>query len=338
MKLKVKSGRRGTKLTGESVAGEEFVYAEAECVRAGCDETLLTFSYEQKKRGYTFDYYVGTACPIGDIMRDVLPREYYESMLVSFLRLAQACDNNGLSMQRVSLEPETILFDPARYVLRFAYMPVRGTTEHISSALQAIEYISENFEFGDDDTQELADKVLDYVRRAPIFSWIEYEAFLKEIGVLEGKTASTSRNASYSEDRQTSRIDCRDTFGYDFVSQAAEIPSEQQVVEKPNVIAAGEYHFSLVRLLDGMEWDIPEGVSKIGSLQECDICLSDVNGVSRTHATFTVIGDNCTIEDNDSTNGTSVNGRRIAPKTPVDMKPGDRILIARTQFELKGKR
>ena len=63
MKIKQKSSRRHHGLTIETTVEEELAYAEAECVKRGCDETLLTFSYAKKGKGYRFVYYIGTAEP-----------------------------------------------------------------------------------------------------------------------------------------------------------------------------------------------------------------------------------------------------------------------------------
>jgi hypothetical protein len=55
---------------------------------------------------------------------------------------------------------------------------------------------------------------------------------------------------------------------------------------------------------------IGDAAFTIGSLAENDLCLA-VNGVSRSHARITSIGNDDILEDLGSTNGTHVNGQRI---------------------------
>jgi hypothetical protein len=59
----------------------------------------------------------------------------------------------------------------------------------------------------------------------------------------------------------------------------------------------------------------------VGRLRDCDICLADVN-VSREHAAFVRSGEGWSVEDLDSTNGTFVNGRRVAQ---AELADGDTV-------------
>ncbi len=345
MKLKVKSNRRGVKLTGEASGAEELIYSEAECVKSGCDETLFTFSYAQRKKGYAFEYFVGTARPIREVLSAPIPREYFEPMLVSFLDLAQACDAKGLTCQRVSFEEEHIFFDPVRYSLRFAYMPVRGATERISSPLKALENLTLRARFHDEEAQQLADRVLDHVRRSPIFSWPEYEAFLREQGVLD-KPEAEARDTSLLNGRATARIDCRDSYGFDFMSAqqvqaAAPKPAAHpacSTAARPHAVqkAAPPRAFKLVRLLDGAEWPLKQGINIIGSAADADVRLEGVEGVSRRHAEVLVASDACQITDLHSTNGVQVNGARLKPGVPRVISEDDAIRIARMQLMITG--
>jgi pSer/pThr/pTyr-binding forkhead associated (FHA) protein len=64
----------------------------------------------------------------------------------------------------------------------------------------------------------------------------------------------------------------------------------------------------------------------IGRLPDCDVVLPDTN-VSRRHARIYRDGTDVVVEDLGSTNGTKVNGVRVARKV---LSPGDRILLGRS--------
>ncbi|MFO7167539.1 MAG: zinc ribbon domain-containing protein [Chloroflexota bacterium] len=53
------------------------------------------------------------------------------------------------------------------------------------------------------------------------------------------------------------------------------------------------------------------------------------NGVGRRQARIFVSGGQVMIEDLDSTNGTSLNGRRLAPRQPQPLRDGDQILLGK---------
>lgn len=331
MKIKQKSSRKnGQSLIVETTAGEELAYAEAECVKAGCDETLLTFSYGKKGKGYRFVYYLGTAQPVLEYLEQPISEEYFYSILVSFLRMFQACDANGLSPQRVSFEPEHVFFDPAHYTLRFVYCPVRQTKTQLSEPAKTLALVAESAVLENSQAANLADAVLDYARRQAIFSWVDYERFLKSVGVLEGG-AGQEPVEWQSGRRNTSRIDVRNSFGFDF----AEVDrAPQPAAAATSSAARAGKAYGLMRLDDGACWRLLEGEMLVGAAPECDLQLADVPGLSRRHAVIRCNQGQCDIKDLGSTNGTTAYGRRLQPNVYVTIGCGDVIELAKTKFKL----
>jgi pSer/pThr/pTyr-binding forkhead associated (FHA) protein len=74
---------------------------------------------------------------------------------------------------------------------------------------------------------------------------------------------------------------------------------------------------------------ILEGASTIGR-EAADITISDQQGVSRLHAQITRSGTQITIQDSGSTNGTYINGTKIA--APTVLNPGDTIQFGAAVF------
>ena len=69
---------------------------------------------------------------------------------------------------------------------------------------------------------------------------------------------------------------------------------------------------------------------RVGRHSECNLVLHDDGQVSRRHVRIRRIEDDCVIEDNESINGTFVNGRKI--EQPYSLQPGDRIKIGSREF------
>jgi ABC-2 type transport system ATP-binding protein len=65
-----------------------------------------------------------------------------------------------------------------------------------------------------------------------------------------------------------------------------------------------------------------------------DVVLDEDAEISRRHAAFSPAGTGLTVLDLGSTNGTSVNGERIAGT--VALQPGDRIEVGSTRIEVRG--
>ena len=64
------------------------------------------------------------------------------------------------------------------------------------------------------------------------------------------------------------------------------------------------------------------GVNTIGREPSCTVCINDPS-VSRGHARITINGDDATLEDLGSKNGTAVMGEAI--KRPTVLKDGDEL-------------
>ena len=76
----------------------------------------------------------------------------------------------------------------------------------------------------------------------------------------------------------------------------------------------------------------PQASWVIGRAEECDVVLRE-RAVSSRHCRLTQLADGFTIEDLESTNGTFVNGARIAPRTPIWVARGTQVTLG-SQVEM----
>lgn len=93
-------------------------------------------------------------------------------------------------------------------------------------------------------------------------------------------------------------------------------------------------HQNALLLIDGKRMVVgPTGVS-IGRSRQCDVVIEDPN-MSRQHAEIRPRGGSWVLTDLGSTNGSSINGRRI--DHPEVIKPGDEIEVGTSllRFELE---
>ncbi len=82
-------------------------------------------------------------------------------------------------------------------------------------------------------------------------------------------------------------------------------------------------------------WELTPGQHMIGRKSDCDLPVIN-NTVSRKHARLEVpdTGDECTLTDLDSHNGTFINGQVLKGSSTV--KAGDHIRFGQTEFKLSG--
>ena len=78
----------------------------------------------------------------------------------------------------------------------------------------------------------------------------------------------------------------------------------------------------------GMSFLLKDGNTTVGRHPDSDVFLNDVT-VSRHHCRFVTSGDELTVEDSGSTNGTYVNDERV---DSAKLQAGDEVLVGRFHF------
>jgi hypothetical protein len=105
-------------------------------------------------------------------------------------------------------------------------------------------------------------------------------------------------------------------------------------VAEPLEQRARDRHETALLIVDGKRLVVgPAGVT-LGRSRQCDVVLNDPN-VSRQHAEIRPRGGSWVLNDLGSTNGSSLNGRRI--EGPEVLKPGDEVEVgtSKIRFELE---
>jgi diguanylate cyclase (GGDEF)-like protein len=97
-----------------------------------------------------------------------------------------------------------------------------------------------------------------------------------------------------------------------------------QVTKLPDESAKRAYILFLSGPLIGKLLHLQEGVTTVGRAPDADIVINDQR-ISRHHVQVAVSGEDVTLEDMGSTNGTFVNGQRVKKQ---DLRDGDKIQIS----------
>ncbi|HTV50577.1 MAG TPA: FHA domain-containing protein [Steroidobacteraceae bacterium] len=111
--------------------------------------------------------------------------------------------------------------------------------------------------------------------------------------------------------------------GYAFCAEVASVPS------------ASHAPASIELVWNRQTFALSEGEHLAGRDESCSL-LIDANTVSRRQARILVVAGGVTVEDLDSTNGTLVNGQRIAHATPLH--PGDQLSFGSEQLQVRRRK
>jgi pSer/pThr/pTyr-binding forkhead associated (FHA) protein len=107
--------------------------------------------------------------------------------------------------------------------------------------------------------------------------------------------------------------------------QRARTPTKRAATRSPSAGSGrAEAGLTLVRVDTGVRLAVVGEHATVGRASTCDLTIDDKR-VSRHHATLRRGSTGWTVTDEASANGTSVNGRRIDPRTPTAVAPGDTV-------------
>lgn len=90
--------------------------------------------------------------------------------------------------------------------------------------------------------------------------------------------------------------------------------------------------FFMTRLRTGENFEIRGRRFVVGKSKHSSFQVRDTTTVSRSHAIFTVENGTCAITDDDSRNGTYVNGIRLEPGVPMELVDGDTVRMSDVDF------
>ncbi len=121
------------------------------------------------------------------------------------------------------------------------------------------------------------------------------------------------------------------------VSAPGRIAAEAAPTPAPDEPAAAEYQGDArATLTDTADASfviaLPCGDTTLGRRQTCTVPLANDPYVSGLHALVTCDELGCTLTDTGSTNGTLMNGKRLAPMQPESLLDGDEVQIGRRSF------
>ena len=85
--------------------------------------------------------------------------------------------------------------------------------------------------------------------------------------------------------------------------------------------------------LDGLEFHFDQPTITIGRVDHNDLCLGLDHLVSRRHARLSLEGETLWVEDTQSLNGTYLEDRRLAEKTPISS--GDIVRVGMSDLQVR---
>ena len=163
------------------------------------------------------------------------------------------------------------------------------------------------------------------------FRWLRTSAFLAVCGVTGALLFREEIRERFRRKKEEEDFDWGWTEGDEDLSATQPIP---ELAAEAGLTPAEKEDPEVCLLLeaeDGEETALRELPCAVGSLYANDFVIPE-RTVSRRHARFVREKGEIRLEDLESLNGTRVNGKKLRPGTPVKLREGDVIEIARHRW------
>lgn len=265
------------------------------------------------------------------------------SVLYQLISVVEKVKDAGLNPNKLLLNIQYIYYDSDRNSIILVYQPTYGAipNEGVASLFFDVLYAIKT------DKRHVKEFIVrseQYIKDNTEFNLLDFKKYV-ESAENEWRNSTKLRQTGYqhnnsrydgSEHEIVGNADIDDDKTYILDDETTVIISEcdtedTQVLDCYQIDRKRAY---LKRLEDERVFELLGTVVTIGKDgSRCDCVISDESTVSRVHAIIYVREDEYYIRDNNSTNGTSVNGKMLSENDESKLSDGDKIMFASQEYE-----
>ena len=275
-----------------------------------------------------------------------------------------------MPLMNLRFAADEVVMDAAGTGCRFVFLPMTGIKPNLDGARVFFESVAAAVKPADDIAQNALTSLSSFFKKSGPFDILGFSRHLKQVSVsaMLMDAGTTVLDDGDGDDHGTTVLDSGDDHGTTVLddgedldvsapgpvlgtvvlsdledepiaaTEPAPAPApEPKPAPKPEpapVPAAPERHlrFYLTRIATGERFEVRGRRFVVGKSKHSSFMVKGSTTVSRSHAIFVTDGATCTIEDDNSRNGTFVNNERIDPGFPVALVDGDTVRMSDENF------
>lgn len=268
-------------------------------------------------------------CPaninLTDRLKKAISKYDFFFMMEQIVIMVQDVYNNGLNVNSVRFNMDDVYINEMTKEMYFIYFPIVGGQESADIVGFIENIIYTMTPVINEDTNYIS-RFMYYVRSFHGFNGNAIEKYISReeravVNVLKN-TAVTMQQTMQQQIMQGS-MDGTTVLSDDGISV-------QQIQQMQPV----NYHFaSLTRQVTGEKIELGKPSFVLGKNPEkSDYAVADNTNISRVHAVITTRNGRYYVMDQNSTNGTFINGRIIKAGQETEILPGDCLMLANEEF------
>lgn len=278
-------------------------------------------------------------CPaninLTDRLKKAVSKYDFFFMMEQIVIMVQDVYNNGLNVNSVRFNMDDVYINEMTKEMYFIYFPIVGGQESADIVGFIENIIYTMTPVINEDTNYIS-RFMYYVRSFHGFNGNAIEKYISRedravVNVLKNKAVTmqqTMQQQIMQQQTMQQQIMQGSMDGTTVLSDDG--ISVQQIQQMQPV----NYHFaSLTRQVTGEKIELGKPSFVLGKNPEkSDYAVADNTNISRVHAVITMRNGRYYVMDQNSTNGTFINGRIIKAGQETEILPGDCLMLANEEF------
>lgn len=275
-------------------------------------------------------------CPaninLTDRLKKAISKYDFFFMIEQIVIMVEDVYNNGLNVNSVRFNMDDVYINEMTKEMYFIYFPIVGGQESADIVGFIENIIYTMTPVINEDTNYIS-RFMYYVRS---FHGFNGNAIEKYISREERAVVNVLKNKAVTMQQQIMQ---QQTMQQQIMQQVMQGSMDGTTVLSDDGISVQQmqpvnYHFaSLTRQVTGEKIELGKPSFVLGKNPEkSDYAVADNTNISRVHAVITMRNGRYYVMDQNSTNGTFINGRIIKAGQETEILPGDCLMLANEEF------
>lgn len=273
-------------------------------------------------------------CPaninLTDRLKKAVSKYDFFFMIEQIVIMVQDVYNNGLNVNSVRFNMDDVYINEMTKEMYFIYFPIVGGQESADIVGFIENIIYTMTPVINEDTNYIS-RFMYYVRS---FHGFNGNAIEKYISREERAVVNVLKNKAVTMQQQTMQQQIMQQVMQGSMDGTTVLSDDGISVQQIQQMQPVNYHFaSLTRQVTGEKIELGKPSFVLGKNPEkSDYAVADNTNISRVHAVITMRNGRYYVMDQNSTNGTFINGRIIKAGQETEILPGDCLMLANEEF------
>lgn len=278
-------------------------------------------------------------CPaninLTDRLKKAVSKYDFFFMMEQIVIMVQDVYNNGLNVNSVRFNMDDVYINEMTKEMYFIYFPIVGGQESADIVGFIENIIYTMTPVINEDTNYIS-RFMYYVRSFHGFNGNAIEKYISReeravVNVLKNKAVTMQQRIMQQQTMQQQIMQQVMQGSMDGTTVLSDDGISVQQIQQMQPV---NYHFaSLTRQVTGEKIELGKPSFVLGKNPEkSDYAVADNTNISRVHAVITMRNGRYYVMDQNSTNGTFINGRIIKAGQETEILPGDCLMLANEEF------